>query len=76
MSALVSPYVGSNGLVRRCCTCGAFRNHDEPGRWDLLASPPADVQAPVSHGLCERCFLRDHAEPGASQTRVAAACAE
>lgn len=63
MSALRSPYLDRHGLMRRCCSCGAFRNHDEPGRWDRLESTPPGVQAPVSHGLCERCFSRDHTEP-------------
>lgn len=55
-----SPYVDRHGLVRRCCRCGAFRNHDEPARWDFLATAPDEVLGPVSHGLCEPCFVREH----------------
>ncbi len=57
-----SPYVDRNGLVHRCFSCGAFRNNDEPARWDLLASRPGGSE-PVSHVLCEPCFRRDHGEP-------------
>jgi len=62
MSKRRSPYVDRHGIIHRCFSCGAFRNHDAPSRWELLASPPPDLQGPVSHGLCEACFVRDHGE--------------
>jgi len=62
MSPPPSPYRDRNGLYRRCCACGAFKNHDQPGRWDLLPAPPEGAQGAVSHGLCEPCFDRDHGD--------------
>jgi hypothetical protein len=58
-----SPYLDQAGLLRRCFSCGAFRNHGEPARWDLLAAIPADAQGPISHGLCDPCYLALHPEP-------------
>jgi len=63
MSFSRSPYRDRNGLFRRCCICGAFKNNEEPGRWDLLATLPEGARGAVSHGLCEPCFERDHRGP-------------
>lgn len=62
MASERSPYVDRHGFLRRCFRCGCYRNHDAH-RWDWLECPPGGAGAhPVSHGLCEPCFVSEHGE--------------